>query len=158
MDRLETFFINTVVAAQKQRKPTSGAVSTTGIGDFLTSQETGADILDKLVSAPVSQRSAAAPSADAEPETAEAGPDDQLLDKLTAQDEPNLPKAEPEGGVGDEESRAEQVEGDTEPDQQVEKSILEKLTNEAPRHKGQGTGDESDPKRHEGQGQNRQGD
>jgi ABC-2 type transport system ATP-binding protein len=156
MDRLETFFIKTVAAAQKQRKPTSGAVSTTGIGDFLTSQDRSADILDKLVSAPLSQRSPAAPSTDAEPETAEPKPDDQLLDKLTAQsaalgapagghltvDEPNLPKAEAGGAVGDEESRAEQVEGETKPDQQVEKSILDQLTDDQPRHEGQETKDD----------------
>jgi len=143
MDRLETFFIKTVAAAQKQRKPTSGAVSTTGIGDFLTLRETGADILDKLVSAPLSQRS----PVDTELETAEAGstelaevsPDDQLLDKLTAQsaghltvDEQTKPKAEPKGAFGDEENRAEQVESETGSEQQVDKSILDQLTNEAP--------------------------
>jgi len=55
MDRLETFFIKTVTAAQEQAQPTSGAVSTTRLGDFLVSQKPVEGILDKLVSARVSQ-------------------------------------------------------------------------------------------------------
>ena len=51
MEKLETFFINTVVEAQQQARPTSGAVSTTDIGDFLTAEKSQGDILDKLVSA-----------------------------------------------------------------------------------------------------------
>jgi len=51
MEKLETFFINTVVEAQQQARPTSGAVSTTQIGDFLTAERSQGDILDKLVSA-----------------------------------------------------------------------------------------------------------
>ncbi len=53
MDRLETFFIKTVAAAQQQAQPTSGAVSTTRLGDFLTAASAKENILDKLVSAPV---------------------------------------------------------------------------------------------------------
>ncbi len=49
MDKLETFFIRIVAAAQQQSQPTSGAVSTTQIGNFLTTA--GESILDKLVSA-----------------------------------------------------------------------------------------------------------
>jgi len=56
MDKLETFFIRTVTAAQQQDQPTSGAVSTTKIGDFLTQPEAVESILDKLVSAPVSKQ------------------------------------------------------------------------------------------------------
>ena len=38
MERLETFFINTVVEAQQQARPTSGAVSTTDIGDAIAAR------------------------------------------------------------------------------------------------------------------------
>jgi len=61
MERLETFFIKTVVEAQQQARPTSGAVSTTQIGDFLTAGGRPENILDKLVSTPVSATSPAAP-------------------------------------------------------------------------------------------------
>ncbi len=55
MDKLETFFIKIVEAAQKQLKPTSGAISTTKIGEFLTGSTPIENILDKLVSAPAVQ-------------------------------------------------------------------------------------------------------
>jgi ABC-2 type transport system ATP-binding protein len=55
MDKLETFFIRTVAAAQQLSVPTSGAVSTTQIGHFLAPDAHPEDILDKLVSAPVEQ-------------------------------------------------------------------------------------------------------
>lgn len=57
MDKLETFFIKTVESAQQQAQPTSGAVSTTKIGDFL-SAETEPEpeaLLDELVTASVSE-------------------------------------------------------------------------------------------------------
>jgi ABC-2 type transport system ATP-binding protein len=52
MDRLESFFVKTVAEAQRQARPTSGAVSTTQIGDFLMGREHAEGILDRLVSAP----------------------------------------------------------------------------------------------------------
>jgi ABC-2 type transport system ATP-binding protein len=52
MERLEAFFIRTVVEAQQQARPTSGAVSTTQIGEFLTAGARKESILDKLVGAP----------------------------------------------------------------------------------------------------------
>lgn len=61
MEKLETFFIHTVVEAQQQARPTSGAVSTTQIGDFLVAEKSQAGILDKLVSAPVSEEKPAEP-------------------------------------------------------------------------------------------------
>ncbi len=51
MDKLETFFIRTVMAAQRQFQPSSGAVSTGRIGDFLSAEHIEESILDKLVSA-----------------------------------------------------------------------------------------------------------
>jgi ABC-2 type transport system ATP-binding protein len=67
MERLETFFVRTVVEAQQQAQPTSGAVSTTQIGDFLAGGNKE-NILDKLVSPSV------APSRPAEPTGTEAVP------------------------------------------------------------------------------------
>jgi len=55
MERLETFFVRTVVEAQQQARPTSGAVSTTQIGDFLTVGGRKENILDKLVSTSASE-------------------------------------------------------------------------------------------------------
>jgi len=63
MERLETFFINTVAEAQRQAKTTSGAVSTTQIGEFLTAERPEANVLDKLVGAPVAEE----PPAEAPP-------------------------------------------------------------------------------------------
>ncbi len=54
----KTFFINIVENAQKQSKRTSGAISTTKIGEFLTEDKPVENILDQLVSTPVSQKNA----------------------------------------------------------------------------------------------------
>jgi len=86
MEKLETFFINTVVEAQQQARPTSGAVSTTQIGDFLMAEKSQASILDKLVSAPVLQdQPAGAPRTESitPVETHAPQPDRDLLSKLT---------------------------------------------------------------------------
>ena len=56
MDKLEDFFVRTVTAAQQQDLPTSGAMSTTNITDFLSQQDKKAgSILDDLVTAKTSQ-------------------------------------------------------------------------------------------------------
>jgi ABC-2 type transport system ATP-binding protein len=68
MERLEKFFIDTVVEAQRQSRPTSGAVSTTQIGEFLQGGR-AEDVLDKLVSASVAQAGPES-SAQTEPTTA----------------------------------------------------------------------------------------
>jgi ABC-2 type transport system ATP-binding protein len=86
MDKLESFFIRTVAAAQQQAQPTSGAVSTTKIGDFLTQQEPTESILDKLVSAPVSEETPSEPPATQKVAAAagsEPEPDKELLSRLT---------------------------------------------------------------------------
>jgi ABC-2 type transport system ATP-binding protein len=54
MDKLESFFIKTVAAAEHEALPTSGAVSMAHIKGFLAHDAPVEDILDKLVSAPVS--------------------------------------------------------------------------------------------------------
>jgi len=87
MEKLETFFINTVAAARRQAAPTSGADSTTQIGDFLTAGVKPKDILDKLVSAKVSSESSRESSmektADSQIETPLSEPDKDMLGELT---------------------------------------------------------------------------
>lgn len=118
MDKLETFFIKTVAAAQQQARPTSGAVSTTQIGDFLTAKPVES-ILDKLVSAPVSETVAAeAPKSTTKPtpvETPETKPDEQLLDKLTSEEHIETITTEP-------------VEPKPVEQEQVDENILDRLT------------------------------
>ncbi len=97
MDKLETFFINTVVAAQ-QAGAAAGAVSTGRIGDFLTAEHIEENILDKLVSAPVTPATSSQPTATETekvvPSASSQGePDEKLLEKLTKhQAEPPQPK------------------------------------------------------------------
>jgi ABC-2 type transport system ATP-binding protein len=89
MEKLETFFVRTVMEAQ-QRHPTSGAVSKTEIGDFLAGQSAEqsrqARILDKLVSGPerafVKTETAKAKKK-AEAKVSAPEPDRELLGELT---------------------------------------------------------------------------
>lgn len=100
MDKLETFFIKTVASAREQAQPTSGVVSDgTYISDFLTAEPKEkarrAEILDKLVAAPVSPPASPEPPTTEQPtqvETYEPKPDEQLLEKLTRKSEPPKPK------------------------------------------------------------------
>jgi ABC-2 type transport system ATP-binding protein len=127
MDKLETFFIRTVTAAQQQAQPTSGAVSTTKIGDFLAQPEVSESILDKLVSTPVSKGAAkevAATEKVAAAKSAEPEPDEQLLSKLTSSVEPS----EAGAAAKTEEVQTEPVEPVTIRQQQVKEDILDKLT------------------------------
>jgi ABC-2 type transport system ATP-binding protein len=88
MDKLEEFFIRTVVSAQEQELPTSGVMSTTGIGGFLADEPEKPAILDQLVNAASDQP---APAADVKIITTERSDegvpkpsaDTELLDKLT---------------------------------------------------------------------------
>jgi ABC-2 type transport system ATP-binding protein len=132
MDKLETFFINTVAAAQRQAQTTTGAVSTTRIGDFLSSQHIEESILDKLVSAtqtpdtstPVTPATRSRPAAS---ETEKAVPadssqgkaDEKLLEQLTKQPaEPPQPKSV---------TKTEPTESEAD-SQQDHKTILDQLT------------------------------
>jgi ABC-2 type transport system ATP-binding protein len=86
MERLETFFIHTVAEAQQQAQPTSGAVSTTEIGDFLAADRSGRGVLDKLVgeSEPTEAPRTAAPTERAaEIEFPKKGAGEDLLRQLT---------------------------------------------------------------------------
>lgn len=128
MERLETFFINTVVEAQQQATPTSGAVSTTQIGEFLTAGARGDDILNKLVAAPVSERTPAGSSRTDRPQPQEAAgtpePNKDLLTKLTRSTA--SPAAEP---VAPEKAKTVEVVPETTVQrEQVKKNILDELT------------------------------
>jgi len=91
MDKLESFFIKTVSEAQQQEKPTSGAVSTTQISNFLAAQKTQESIIDKLVSTQLSSEAEPKlPLTTEKPTSVESPktkPDEQLLSKLTQQTE-----------------------------------------------------------------------
>jgi len=123
LDKLEAFFIKTVATAQQQLRPTSGAVSTTEIGGFLAPQVSEEDILDKLVSAPVSQgplsQGAASSEAVLPPKGSEGEADEQLLRKLT---EPAKPA--PTESVVD----TKLVKPDSPERDQVKKRVLDQLT------------------------------
>ncbi|MHC4533198.1 MAG: ABC transporter ATP-binding protein [Planctomycetota bacterium] len=124
MDKLETFFIKTVAAAQEQEQTTSGAVSTTKIGDFLTQQSVTEDILDKLVSAPVSKDSPAEPPTTEKVipvESSDSEPAEQLLSKLTS-------STEPDTSVRNEQITTQPVESQAPQTEQVNESILDQLT------------------------------
>ena len=129
MDKLETFFIRIVAAAQQQSQPTSGAVSTTQIGNFLTA---GESILDKLVSANPTEQKLSAPTdtqpAPKGPAAADkkypTKPDEQLLSKLTEQSKP----VATEPVVTDKNAKAQQLETETDEKEQTRKNILDGLT------------------------------
>jgi ABC-2 type transport system ATP-binding protein len=94
MDRLETFFIRTVTAAQQQARPTSGAVSTTKIGEFLAEPPSVENILDKLVEAPiapVTRDEGAATEEVVSDAASEAKPDEHLLSALIGSSQTDRP-------------------------------------------------------------------
>ena len=88
MDKLEEFFIRTVVSAQEQELPTSGVMSTTGIGGFLADEPEEPAILDQLVNAASDQPDPAADVEIIKTEKSDEGvrkpsADTELLEKLT---------------------------------------------------------------------------
>jgi ABC-2 type transport system ATP-binding protein len=90
MERLETFFVRTVTEAQQQAQPTSGAVSTTQIGDFLTGEKSEA-VLDQLVSASVDASPEPEPSTATPTETpTDIRADKDLLIELTQTERESL--------------------------------------------------------------------
>ncbi len=135
MDKLETFFIKTVTEAQQQAKPTSGAVSTTRIGDFLVPEKSAESILDKLISAPVSQKASPRPPTTHQvvhTESPESKPDEQLLSKLTEPTEP----AQAEHVIGDEQVKTEPIKPKPIQQQEIEESILDQLTDRSKTQNG----------------------
>jgi hypothetical protein len=108
MDKLETFFIRIVAAAQEQAQPTSGAVSTTKIGDFLAAESSEEQrrsaILDKLVSVPGPEAFSAEPlkteKPTTEPTESSAAVKKDILEQLTNHP---APQDEKQAGEGDSE-------------------------------------------------------
>ena len=127
MDRLETFFIRTVEAAQKQAKTTSGAVSTTKISDFLEKETKVESILDKLVSTSVTreppEKIVATEKVEAR-EKAALEPNKKLLSELTGSD-----KTLQTGNVsGSNSVETEKVEAqEIHPAEEINKQILDSL-------------------------------
>jgi ABC-2 type transport system ATP-binding protein len=119
MEKLETFFIRTVTEAQAGAVPTSGAVSTTMIGDFLAAEAAQKSILDKLVTADVSDRpeTRAETEKPTEAQIPAVEPDKELLGKLTSGPQLHQPVKTPEP--------AETKQTDT---QKVRDDVLEQLT------------------------------
>ncbi|HSW01468.1 MAG TPA: ABC transporter ATP-binding protein [Sedimentisphaerales bacterium] len=126
MERLETFFINTVVQAQQQATPTSGAVSTMQIGDFLAAKSGQEAVLDKLVAASVSEKVESGPVRTEKPaprETVVPQPNKGLLSKLTQSAAPAaVAKTE----------RVEAVSETSVRQEKTKKRIIEELTDERP--------------------------
>jgi len=129
LEKLEVFFIRTVAEAQQQAQPTSGAVSTTQIGDFLAGQEAKESILDKLVSAPAAQEEPVSPvetDKPAPPQASKPEPDGRLLSELTqatpaTQTERVKPAEPPAPESAEKKGRATES-------QQVKRSVLDELT------------------------------
>jgi len=127
MDKLETFFIKTVAAAQMQDQPTGGAVSDgTYITDLLSEKpyekSRQAQFLDKLVSAPISPKTSKEPPTTEKVvplEPSQLKPDEQLLNRLTGQTE--LSQTKPVVENQPHEPRTPQQE-------QIKKNILDQLT------------------------------
>jgi ABC-2 type transport system ATP-binding protein len=127
MDKLETFFIKTVADAQEQAQPTSGAISTTDISDFLAAEAVQEGILDKLVSAPVSREpSPESPKKEQviQVETSEPKPDEKLLSELSKPIKPIRTKPV----ACERKTETQPVEKEAPKAEQVKKSILDQLT------------------------------
>ncbi|UCG55838.1 MAG: ABC transporter ATP-binding protein [Phycisphaerales bacterium] len=124
MDKLETFFVKTVAEAQRQATPTSGAFSTTQIGEFLAADKAQDSILDKLVSAPAGHESLSeTPKTEkvAPVETSEPKPDEQLLGRLRTA-EPATPEKQVD--TSEVESLPDAAAGQ----EKIKKRVLDQLT------------------------------
>jgi len=129
MEKLEAFFIRTVAEAQQQAKPTSGAVSTTQIGDFLRGQDGEESILEKLVASPAADEvppSRVETEEPARPEPSRPEPDEGLLRELTKV----VPVPETKRVTPAKPSSAQPVETreSTADSERMKKSVLDELT------------------------------
>jgi ABC-2 type transport system ATP-binding protein len=126
LERLETFFIHTVAEAQQQAKPTSGAVSTTRIGDFLTGAEPTQSLLDKLVAVPQQPETAStAPRTEkvAERELPKNQARKDLLRELTRPTAPDTKPVAPSPVQPTEDKQASP--------EQIKKNVLDALTGDS---------------------------
>ncbi len=123
MERLETFFVRTVSEAQKQAQPTSGAVSTTHIGDFLTGDQSEA-VLDQLVSGSAAGQPEAQETTPSVMETpSETRSDQELLVELSQPDTKTVVPTEPPTTDSVEIPSSPEAAGD------VDRSLLDQLVN-----------------------------
>ncbi|HUT28755.1 MAG TPA: ABC transporter ATP-binding protein [Sedimentisphaerales bacterium] len=136
MERLESFFIRTVAAAEEQAQPTSGAVGSTHISDFLAPPTS---ILDRLVSSNPAEEVVAGGAESTEEasvaETPQEKADEQLLRKLTETIQP----APSQPLVTTQPAKPPAVE------EEIEKRILEQLTGGSAGEQ-EGTGPSDEPK------------
>jgi ABC-2 type transport system ATP-binding protein len=130
MDKLESYFIRTVMAAQQNAQPTSGAVSTTRISGFLSEETTVESILDKLVSAPTDdEQLSAKPSQAARPQGSEESEsrskvDEGVLRELTGPAKSALSETVTSESTGD----TKPVKTVRDEDEQARKHVLDELT------------------------------
>jgi len=122
MDKLEEFFIRTVATAQQEKLPTSGAVDTAAIEDFLGKETATGNILDKLVSANVPKAAAKKADVDVtlEKPTAEVKQDTGMLEELS--------KAVVEPVKEDATEKTTSVEMGDSSDDEVKSDVLDDLT------------------------------
>jgi ABC-2 type transport system ATP-binding protein len=126
MNKLETYFIDTVAKAQQQAVPTSGAVSTAQIGGFLAPEVTVESILDKLVTGSSSEGPSEPPPT--EPvvpvETSAPKPNEEMLRKLSEPKE----GPEPKPVVQEKKIETKPVEPRAGQEEPADRSILDQLT------------------------------
>ena len=93
MEKLETFFIRTVNQAQQEDVTTSGAVSTTKIGQFLTVKDSEKSLIDKLVTADIDDEKEKQEVETSRPEQVETTnqPDSEILSSLTEEPKKQKP-------------------------------------------------------------------
>jgi hypothetical protein len=126
MQRLESLFIDIVRQAQRERRPTSGAVNRLEV----TQEEMSAamaDVLDKLVAAKVETQKPA--EAKRPVETIAVEPDRNILNKLTKENPEDLTTSVP---------KVEQSEPAVQKQDSIKKDILDELLG-----KSEGAGDSS---------------
>jgi ABC-2 type transport system ATP-binding protein len=124
MDKLEEFFVRTVSVAQEQKQPTSGAISTTEIKGFLAEEQEPESILDRLVTASVTNdspptvtgRTDSVQEVELEPKA-----DVELLKQLTKKEDESVVQT-------DRTHKTEPVEMPEESAEQVKRNILDELT------------------------------
>lgn len=148
MDKLETFFVNTVSRARQSQQPTSGADAGTGVKGFLAAEKSPArNVLDQLVSSsshPESQHG----KPDTKTEKTHAAPQQpepakkDLLDKLS--------KASPESDEPVAETTQQPSAPAPKTPKPVRKDLLEELTDRS--RKPDGQTEQTHPSQQEGQG------
>ncbi len=127
MEKLETFFIKIVAEAREQAQPTSGAVSTTEIGNFLIGKTAKENLLEKLVSAPVSAETQLKPPTTEKISPVEtvqdaSTPDERLLSELTSRSAP----VETTPVIEDNKTKPAAAKAEV-PQEQIRKDILDQL-------------------------------